>query len=113
MGTPARCEGPERRAAVRYLSHATDWTAEVEVAEKEERWSATVRDVSATGMGLVVARRCDPGTVLEVELEGTTRVPIPPFTMRVVHIRKQAGNAWLLGCLLDKQLSPDELASLV
>jgi len=113
MATPAKSGVAERRAAVRYLSQATDWTAEVEVSEKEERWSAVVRDVSATGMGLVVDRLCEPGTFLEVELEGTTRVPIPPLTMKVVHCRKSGAKSYFLGCLLERELSPEEVAALV
>ena len=113
MAIGTKSEGADRRAAVRYLSQATDWTAEVEVCEKEERWSAAVRDISATGMGLVVDRLCEPGTLLEVELEGPTRVPIPPLTMKVVHCHKQGPKGWFLGCILDKALSANEVAALV
>jgi hypothetical protein len=86
-------------------------TVAVEVSDQEERWSAIVRDVSVSGIGLVVGKLCDPGTLLEVEIEGVIRVP--SLSMRVVRMRKEAGNGWLLGCLLAEQLSADELEALL
>jgi hypothetical protein len=111
MLTLANYPGPERRCAVRHLCHAADWTVAVEVSDQEERWSAVVRDVSVSGMGLVVGKLCDPGTLLEVEIESVLRVP--SLSMRVVRMRKQAANSWLLGCLLAEQLSADGLEALL
>jgi hypothetical protein len=111
MLTLANYAGPERRCAVRHLCHATEWTVAVEVSDQEERWSAIVRDVSVSGMGLAVGKLCDPGTLLEVEIEGVIRVP--SLSLRVVRMRQQAGTSWLLGCLLAEQLSADELEALL
>jgi hypothetical protein len=113
MLTLARYAGVERRCAVRHVCRAADWAVAVEVSDQEERWPAIVRDVSVTGMGLVVAKLCDPGTLLEVEVEGTTRASLSRLSVRVVHVRKQADRSWLLGCLLAEQLSADELDALL
>jgi hypothetical protein len=62
-------------------------------------------------MGLVLPRPFDPGTLLEVELQGKGRRTLVP-TMRVVHVRKHE-NGWLFGCALETELGPADLAALL
>jgi hypothetical protein len=102
----------ERRAAVRHLGNPRNRDCEVEAAEKEERWQARVRDISQSGMALIVARPIDPGTLLEVELEPTVGRQGIVLSMRVVHIRRHE-KRWLLGCELEIALGPEDLARLV
>ena len=106
-----KCAVFERRCAVRHSCRATDPTVAVEVSEQEERWTATIRDISLSGMGLIVAKLCDPGTLLDVELEGVTRA-LASLSMRVVRVSKHT-DGWLLGCLLAEQLSADALEALL
>jgi hypothetical protein len=103
----------DRRVALRYLSKPPNQDCEVETTEQEERWPATIRDISQTGLGLLVGRPFDPGTLLEVELERTRRRRrAMVLRMRVVHVRRQ-DQGWLLGCSLETELSAADLAALV
>jgi hypothetical protein len=112
-GNAAGSGEAERRVAVRYPSTAPNRDCEVETAEQEERWPAVIRDISQTGMGLFVGRPFDPGTLLEVELEKTRRRRRRMvLAMRVVHLRRQDGG-WLLGCVLETELTEAQLAGLV
>jgi hypothetical protein len=64
-----------------------------------------VRDISANGIGLLLARSLSPGTLINVELSG--RVIINRLA-RVVHSTRTEGG-WIIGCTLDNPLSNQEL----
>ena len=87
------------------------------------------QDLSATGLGFILHRRFDPGTLLTIELERPkrdTRGGEPPaatespgrpgptwgvLPARVVHATPQPDGNWKLGCALVKAMSPEELHS--
>ena len=70
-----------------------------------------VQDVSASGIGLLIARRCEPGTVLTVEAGlGSTRAALP---VRVVRVRKDNFGHWVHGCAFLQPLAEQELYALV
>src|SRR5438105_4081508 len=76
-------------------------------------WLADVRDISATGIGLRVRRRFDPGSMLFVELinrqdESTHLLPVT-----VIHATETENSQWLLGCTFARTLTDTELAELV
>jgi hypothetical protein len=58
-------------------------------------WGATVRDISATGIGLTLCFPFRPGTFLAVDLTepGGNRT----YLIRVVHARDLADGTWLVG----------------
>jgi hypothetical protein len=68
-----------------------------------------LQNVSASGIGLVLTNPLEPGTMLEVVLDGRT---VSPRRARVVHSTKQVGG-WLVGCTLDHSLSDAELDRLL
>jgi hypothetical protein len=72
------------------------------------RWPTKVRDISATGIGLLVSRRFEPGTILVVEMQGDPPVGERLLLARVVHTTS-AGGEWLVGCEFINPLSDDEL----
>jgi hypothetical protein len=105
----------ERRVSVRY---STDFLAYCEPAaaktatRTEARWSAQVRNISAGGIGLVLARRFERGTVLMVELTdrvegGSRHVPV-----RVVHTTAAGQGHWILGCSFVRTMNEEELDAL-
>ncbi len=102
----------DRRASVRHVPRRAAAACDVEVPEKEERWSAVVLDVSATGFGLLIDRPFPPGTILEVDLEDATGA-MRTVTLRVVRVTPRGVGHWLLGCSVEGQLEKAELESLL
>jgi hypothetical protein len=72
-------------------------------------WSATVRNISVGGIGLVVDRRFERGTSLFIECQAEGTESRGPFMARVVHATPQAGEMWLIGCAFIRQLNAEEL----
>ena len=65
-------------------------------------WGATVRNISAGGIGLSLCYPFKPGTYLVINLESAD---CPRSLLgRVVHVADQADGAWFLGCELVEQL---------
>jgi CheY-like chemotaxis protein len=101
----------ERRSGVRFPSQLA---ALVRTGgEKGGEWPGWVRDMSVTGVGLVLGHRFAPGTVLAVQF---LREPggLPSFRVQAEVLRVVAESCgYLHGCLFTPALSNDELASLV
>jgi hypothetical protein len=76
-------------------------------------WPATVRDLSINGIGLVLARRFEPGAGLVIEVPGTASDVSESLLARVVHATSVGRNLWLLGCTFPSPLSDDELNALL
>lgn len=72
-----------------------------------------VRDISATGIGLMCRSPVAPGTFLFVELQSMVDGSARRLRARVVHATRQANGLWLLGCELTDPLSPAELQGLL
>jgi hypothetical protein len=107
----------DRRASVRYPcdpdSFSTDNSCRPITAPKKEAWSASVRDLSTDGIGLVVSRRFELGTLLTVDLEDADHTAHSNLLVRVVRIFQQDKDAWLLGCSFIHKLSESDLLSLM
>lgn len=67
------------------------------------------RDISMAGIGFVLHRRFDPGTLLTVDLQRPKRDSWKTLQARVLHSTPQADGNWCLGCVLDPAWSKDEL----
>ena len=102
----------ERRASVRLPSSAKGSCQSLSL-QREFDWEATVRDISCRGIGLLLPRRFEAGTLLAVELieepEGKKRL----LLARVVRTSPQSEGSWLVGCTLVSSLTEDELQYLL
>ncbi len=103
--------GAERRVHVREVSNKAGSCLPVG-GHREDSWPALVRDVSRGGVGLVLARRFEAGTVLQVWLHaGETATP-ESLLVRVVNSRHLQPRKWLLGCAFATPLDEDEWKAL-
>lgn len=75
--------------------------------------AAKVSDISATGVGLVVEREIENGTLLSVELHSTAGTAQRTMLACVVHVTKQGEKEWALGCNFIRSLSEEDLQALV
>lgn len=64
----------------------------------EEMWPLVVQDLSAGGMGLLLARRFEPGTTLSIELNVEPNSPPHRFPVRVQRVQQDRAGHWIHGC---------------
>jgi hypothetical protein len=74
---------------------------------------ATVLNISASGVGLLVDQAIDNGTLLSVELHSPEGGLSKTILACVVHVKQQGESAWALGCNFITELSEAELLALV
>jgi hypothetical protein len=69
-------------------------------------WRGQIRDVSMTGLGLIISRPSKTGARLTIDLQeaGLARRAVA----RVAHCSR-AGSAWLIGCTLSRPLTAEEV----
>jgi hypothetical protein len=67
------------------------------------------QDLSATGLGFILHRRFDPGTLLTIELERPKKDSWGVLPARVMHVTPQADGNWKFGCVLVNAMSQEEL----
>jgi PilZ domain len=101
---PAR---PERRTSERQPCALE--TSCLRAADGQGAWDARVIDISSTGVGLLMGRRFEPGTLLSFRLEGRSEGQSYNALARVIHATRQAGGGWLLGCALLDELDASQL----
>src|SRR5262249_26375161 len=81
--------------------------------EEAEAWPVQVLNLSPTGIGLLVSRAIDTGTLLSLELQGPSEPAPHTILACVVHVTVQHDGRWALGCNFIRQLSEAELLALV
>jgi hypothetical protein len=70
-------------------------------------WTGQVRDVSALGVGFLLARRLELSTLLEIELSNRGMHQL--ILARVVHVEAHQAGLWLIGCAFTTELTDEEL----
>jgi hypothetical protein len=100
---------PDRRASVRRACTLEALSRPLELSDAIA-WGATVQDISAGGVGLLICYPFKPGTFLAVDLvgghEGSRTVLV-----RVVHVTDQSDGTWFVGCEFALPLSEEEVAA--
>ena len=119
MAEPAASSGnasgpnsAERRASVRYY-FSNDPARQPSATLTENRWMARVRDISATGVGLLCDRAFDGGRLLRIELQAAEAKAVLPLEACVVRSVKQAGGDWLVGAAFIEKLTEEQLRGLL
>lgn len=108
----ADADARDRRARVRYSSALETYCQPGTGSLETFWWLAKVRDVSRTGIGLVVPHRFDAGTLLTVEVQDPAEDYARTLHVHVVHAAALPEGGWLLGCTLQTELSDDEIQRL-
>jgi hypothetical protein len=87
----------ERRAAVRFAC-TLNTLCQTDTARPEDFWwRGIVRDISISGLGLLVPRAFEPGTLLVIE-PLAKQDAFHTQCVRVIRSTREASGGWLLGC---------------
>jgi hypothetical protein len=75
--------------------------------------TAFVRDFSERGMSLLVEQALEPGMILAIQLQSRHLGVSGILSAQVRHVIRRNGDAWLVGCELSRQLTRDEVETLL
>jgi serine/threonine protein kinase len=78
-------------------------------ADVQDCWEAAVQDLSADGMGIVLNRRFEPGTVLTADLRSSNQRFERTVEMSVARVRRADRGFWIHGCVFASPLSKEDL----
>ena len=116
---PKPAQQPQAQERRVYIRHACNLNGSCQpfsagtAEEAEMAWPAETRDVARGGIGLLVCRRFEPGTVLSIEVRAPGGAS-PHFLMaRVVRVLAEGKGSWRLGCQFITPLSEEDLQTLL
>jgi hypothetical protein len=102
----------DRRAWVRYPCELES-ACQPLAGARGLQWPGKIRNVSAGGIAVRLARRFEAGTVLAVDVQGQGDAIMQTLLARVVHVSLQDDGSWLLGCAFKNPLSEEDLKALL
>lgn len=105
--TPTR----DRRAAVRHACVAG--LSQLMASVGDRAVNAPIRDISASGISVVLEQRLEPGTLVTVELLNRTRNFWHLKLLRVVHVTPQGDGRSLVGCVFLRRITEGELEGII
>jgi hypothetical protein len=76
-------------------------------------WPAYVKDISATGIGVICGMKHDEGTLFPVDLLCPERNFARTIQARVARIRREPDGHWYHGCAFERALDDEELRALL
>ena len=105
----SEAESTNRRIGVRFLP--VPGTSRAQIAEEDHiiPQRAAIRNVSLTGIGLLVDGEFAPGTNVEVILHHPTDPVSKSYSARVTRCQRQPDGRSLLGCSFAEPLSDEAL----
>jgi len=111
-GQKAQGAHGDQRAWIRHPVHGT---AEYRVVpgDSDELLTAEVVDLSPCGVGLLLDRQLDPGSVLSVSLHRAKDKPSLSMLASIVYLTDCSDGKWAAGCNFIRELTHDELKSIV
>jgi DNA-binding response OmpR family regulator len=114
---PRECPAPmnpgtERRAAVRYVGAQEISCTPIQEFRTRGCWWGRLRDVSVSGVRLLLNRRFEPGTLLVLDVPGSVGEDGHQLFACVVRVAPGAGGGWELGCTFTQRLTENELRAL-
>jgi len=74
-------------------------------------WQAQIENVSPNGIGLIVSKKFEPGTMLNIALPTSSDQMFRMVLACVVRASPQEGDKWALGCSFATELKDEDLQS--
>jgi PilZ domain len=107
-----RSEGEDNREWVRFACELEATYRIVRVTERKPA-PAKVIDISPRGVGLVIDRAIEPGTVLSVDLKSKSGQSTLRMFACVVRVKQPRQGEWSLGCNFIREISDKEFKALL
>jgi hypothetical protein len=82
-------------------------------SHSNKTWVATVTNISATGVALMLRHRVKSGTVLVIKFQSGNLNLSRPIPVRVMHVQPQGEGTWLHGCAFVRKVREEDLQSLL
>jgi hypothetical protein len=102
----------DRRAWKRYSCNL-EGKCQPLLGGKEVHWMGMVQEVSRGGIRLVLNRRFEVGTLLQVEIRRQQKGNTDLLLVRVVHVMAERPQWWALGCAFVGEITDDEIQLLL
>ena len=102
--------GHERRSLTRQVCEGSMPLA---ARAGHEYWKAALRDISPSGIGLLIDRAVDSGSLVVVELFDRAGKFWHLKVIRVVHVTPSASGLWVVGNTFLQRLTDEEFAGLL
>ena len=97
-----------RRAAERHLASGKV-SCHPACGRTGELWSGRVRDISRTGIGLVLPRRWEKGTILLLQLDPIRGSGPRTLCACVIHSTPHPDDGFVVGCTHGGELSDEDI----
>ena len=101
----------DRRAHVRFPCEL-DGSCSPIGATRGTQWTGKVKDISRGGLGVVLSRRFELGTLLSLEIQEADGRMSGTLLARVVHVTPHSAGGWLVGCCFVNELGDEEVKAL-
>lgn len=101
----------ERRAHVRYPCELDSSCVPI-AGSRGMEWTGKIRDISQGGIGVVLNRRFELGTLLTIEVQEPDGRTSGTLLARVVHVTPHSTGGWVIGCCFTNELGEDEVQAL-
>jgi hypothetical protein len=101
--------GTDRRARARYSLSPKTVCHPIAIQLNDKWWPATVRNISGSGMALLLPHQLKLGAPLAVDLWGVYRL----LPARVIHVEPCGEGVWDVGCEFLHPLTEQELQALL
>lgn len=109
---PDEKSGVERRAALRYpIGKKALWNVTLFLGGSATE--ARVRDISTTGIGLLMPEPIETGTRITVELTNKSRLFSCSRIVRVVYVDTISDGQYFIGCEFSTPLTYDQIYALM
>ena len=102
----------DRRCRVRHAQKLSTYAQRGAGDLDQVWWMGSVRNISGSGIGLVLKSRFEPGTKLTIELENAARTVSQTHQVEVVRVRPDQ-RGWLLGCSFVIELTDSQLQDML
>ncbi len=102
----------ERRVRVRHYQKLSTYAQRGTGDLDQLWWMGRVRNISESGIGVILQNRFEPGTRLTFELENASQSGSHTFQAEVVRVFPEQGG-WFTGCTFLRELTQSELQGLL
>jgi hypothetical protein len=107
---PGAPEINDRRKSARHACDSQLYLAPMGT-NRQNSWSASLRDLSTKGIGLTLSRRFELGATFSIEWCPYNPAKLASLMARVIRVFQRPDSTWWHGCELIGDIDSDELAA--